>query len=108
MSSFEICRPLAGASFGGLARLVGGGDAGAVVAAAEAEPQALPRALAASQGLLLLKGLDAIAGDASLLLRLSQLFGPEIEDYRSNLTPLHMVHPDVPEILIVSNAPPVN
>jgi taurine dioxygenase len=104
--SFRITEPLPGASFGSRVGLSGGAEA--VVAAAEADPAALPRALAEAQGLLLLKGMQAIAGDASLLLRLSRLFGPEIEDYRNNLTPLHMVHPAIKEILIVSNVPPVS
>ena len=108
LESFEVLQPLGSATFGASVRLPRGSGAAAVVAAAEAEPEALPRALAQGQGLLLLKGMDAIAGDASLLLRLSRIFGSEIEDYRNNLTPLHMVHPEVKEILIVSNVPPVN
>ncbi|MBM3547939.1 MAG: TauD/TfdA family dioxygenase [Alphaproteobacteria bacterium] len=104
--SFTVTGPLPGASFGG--RIGPSGGAASVVASAEADPDALPKALADSMGLLLLKGMDAIAQDASLLLRLSRIFGPEIEDYRNNLTPLHMVHPEVKEILIVSNKPPVS
>ncbi len=41
-------------------------------------------------------------------MRLSRIFGPEVEDYRQTLTPLNMVHETVPEIFIVSNIPPVN
>ncbi|MBM3520689.1 MAG: TauD/TfdA family dioxygenase [Alphaproteobacteria bacterium] len=104
--SFTVTGPLPGASFGG--RIGHSGDAATMVASAEADPGALPYALADSMGLLLIKGMEAIAGDASLLLRLSRILGPEIEDYRNNLTPLHMVHPEVKEILIVSNVPPVN
>lgn len=100
--------PLPGAQFGAAIGRAGGDDAEAVVAAAEADPAALPRALADAEGLLLLKGMQAIATAPELLLRLSRIFGPEIEDYRNNLTPLHMVHPAVKEILIVSNVPPVN
>jgi taurine dioxygenase len=48
----------------------------------------------------------AMAGDPGLLLRVSRLFGPEVENYRETLTPAHMVHPDVPEIFLVSNTPP--
>ena len=36
------------------------------------------------------------------------LFGSEVEDYGHNLTPLNMVHPEVPEIFIVANRPPVS
>jgi taurine dioxygenase len=103
-----LTTPLPGAAFGGRVALSGAGGAAAVVAAAEADPEALPRMLAESGGLLLLQGMGAIAAAPELLLRLSRIFGPEIEDYRNNLTPLNMVHPEVKEILIVSNAPPVN
>jgi len=107
MSGFEIVRPLPGARFGGRVRLPGG-DARASIAAAEAAPDALPQALAAAAGLLLLPGLDAIAAEPALLLRLSRLFGPQVEDYRHTLTARNMVHPEVPEIFVVSNVPPVS
>ena len=104
--TLRMAGPLPGAGFGG--RVDHGGGAEEIVAAAESDPAVLPKALAAADGLLLIKGMDAIASSPDLLLRLSQIFGPEIEDYRSNLTPLHMVHTEVPEILIVSNVPPVS
>jgi taurine dioxygenase len=109
-SGFEITGPLPGARFGGMVRLRGAaaGDAHAVVAAAEAAPEALPAALADSDGLLLLKGMQAIAETPALLLRLSRLFGPEVEDYRHTLTARNMVHATVPEIFVVSNIPPVS
>jgi taurine dioxygenase len=104
--SFERVRPLPGARFGSLLCLVGDGGAHALVEAAEAEPQTLPNALAEAQGLVLLQGMAAMAEEPELLLRLSRLFGPEVENYRENLTPLNMVHESVPEILVVSNIPP--
>jgi taurine dioxygenase len=104
---FEI-EPLSGATFGRRLRLRRGGDARAVTAAAEADPGALPNALYAGDGLLLLPGIHGIADEPSLLLRLSRLFGPEVENYHHTLTPRHMVHDGVPEIFIVSNLPPVN
>lgn len=103
---FTLDTPLPGARFGGWARTTG--DAARVVKAAEAEPAALPQALAASGGVLLLKGLHDIAQDPALLVRLSRLFGPEVEDYRRTLTPRHQVHEQVPEIFIVSNVAPVS
>ncbi len=105
-SFFTLETPLPGARFGGLART--SGNALAVVQAAEAEPAALPQALAQSGGVLLLKGMHDIAQNAALLVRLSRLFGPEVEDYRRTLTPRHQVHETVPEIFIVSNVPPVS
>ncbi|MSP49544.1 MAG: TauD/TfdA family dioxygenase [Alphaproteobacteria bacterium] len=106
--SFEMEGPLPGATFGGRVRLAHGGGAEAVVAAAEADPAALPQALAAAQGLLLLTGMQAIAEAPELLLRLSRRFGPEVEDYRRTLTPVNQIHASVPEILVVSNTPPVD
>jgi taurine dioxygenase len=107
--SFEIIRPLLGARFGGTLRLAGAalGDAHAVIAAAEASPGALADALAQGEGLLLLTGMQAIADQPALLVRLSRLFGPEVEDYRQTLTRSNMVHESVPEIFVVSNIPSV-
>ena len=106
MSSFELIRPLPGASFGGLLRYPGG--AHALVGAAETEPEALSRALAEASGLLLMQGMEAMADAPELLVRLSRIFGREVEDYRNVLTPLNMVHESVPEIFMVANHPPVS
>jgi taurine dioxygenase len=106
-SGFEVARPLPGAQFGGTVRLPGA-DAEAFVAAAEATPEALTKALADSGGLLLIQGMQPIADTPELFLRLSRLFGPEVEDYRHTLTARNMVHTSVPEIFIVSNIPPVS
>jgi taurine dioxygenase len=103
---FELVRPLQDATFGGRIRFAG--DARALVQAAERDPEMLPAFLAASGGLLLLAGMEAMTEDPALLVRLSQLFGPEVEDYRQTLTPRNMVHETVPEIFIVSNTPPAN
>jgi taurine dioxygenase len=105
---FERVMPLPGANLGGLATLMPDGGAHEFVQAAEAEPESLPHLLAESGGLLLIQGMDAMAEAPDLLIRLSRIFGPEVEDYRSNLTPLSMVHETVPEILVVSNTPPVS
>ena len=95
MSSFELIRPLPDASFGGLLRFPG--DVHALVAAAEAEPECVAaRACRQSGGLLLLQGMQAMADAPELLVRLSRVFGPEVEDYRNTLTPLNMVHETVP------------
>ena len=106
-SRFEISSPLPGANFGGRAWLAGAAGAHHFVEAAEHEPETLPRALADGQGLLLFQGMRAMAEEPSLLVRLSRIFGPEVENYRQTLTPLNMVHETVPEIFIVSNTPPV-
>jgi taurine dioxygenase len=94
----------------GLGRVVEVGDAGAVafVMAAEATPDLLPRAMYNAHGLLLVRGLGDLVQDPSLLVRISRLFGEEVEDYRTTLTAANQVHQSVPEILVVSNTPPTN
>jgi taurine dioxygenase len=72
----------------------------------ETEPQALLDAFYAARGLLVLKDMRGISEQPSLLLRISRLFGNEVENYRETLTPEHMIHADVPEILLLSNQPP--
>ena len=78
-----------------------------LVAKAEEAATSLPNLLYANRGLLVIKGMQDMAGQPELLLRLSQLFGDDIEDYRTTNIAQNMVHRDVPEILIVSNVPPV-
>jgi taurine dioxygenase len=86
--------------------LPGAGGAAAFVAAVEAGPGWLPAAMNAAQGLLLVRGMGGITDAPELLLRLSRLFGDEVEDYRHTLTAQRQVHPQVPEIFVVSNTPP--
>ena len=69
--------PFPGASFGATLRF--DGDAAQIVAAAERDPQALPLALADAKGLLLIQGMNGISDDPDLLIRLSRVFGPEVE-----------------------------
>jgi taurine dioxygenase len=106
--SFDIDGPLPGARFGGRVRLDGGAGAHEVIRTAERDPGALPRLHAQSGGLLLFQGMGEIADAPELLVRLSRIFGPEVENYRETLTPLSAVHATVPEIFVVSNAPPVS
>lgn len=106
-SRFEITGPLPGAGFGAAVRLRGEDGAAGFVAAGEAEPEALPRALAGAHGVLLIPGMSAMAKAPDLLLRASRLFGPEVENYRETGMAPNMVHPAVPEIFVVSNIPPV-
>jgi taurine dioxygenase len=108
ISHFELLRPLPSATFGGRLIPPGAGGALALIEAAERAPEALAQALGDCQGLMLIPQMGAIAEAPELLLRLSRLFGPEVENYRENLTPHHMVHPTVPEIFLVSNTPPAN
>ena len=95
--------PLPGASFGGLIRTSG---ARTTVAAAEADPEGLRDSFYRSGGLLVLPGQTEISDEPGLLVRLSRLFGPEVENYHETLTASHNVHSEVPEIYVVSNIPP--
>jgi taurine dioxygenase len=103
---FDVAGPLPGAGFGASVTWRESG-AMALVQAAEAEPGALPAALAAARGLLLLPGMGAMVANPELLLRLSQVFGPEVENYRQTGMEPSWVHPTVPEIFVVSNIPGV-
>ena len=96
----DVSKPLPGAAFGATVRLA--------KSIAEKMPDGLPAALAHAGGLLLIPGLGEITAQPELLVRLSKLFGPEVEDYRYTLTAATSVHAAVPEIFIVSNVPPVN
>lgn len=107
-SAFRVLTPLPDANFGAIVSLAGDGGAHSLVKAAEKEPDLLPNILAESHGLLLIYGMDAMVEAPDLLVRFSRIFGPEVEDYRDNLTPLNMVHATAPEILVVSNTPPVS
>ena len=59
-------------------------------------------------GLLILRGLLDLERSPKQLVRLSRLFGPEVEDYRETLTAARFFHDEIPEILVLSNAPPCN
>jgi taurine dioxygenase len=108
MSLFDVQGPLPNAIFGATVRLKAGTGARAFAEALEAEPDALPVALAKHGGLLLVQELNEINDDPALLVRLSRVFGPEVEDYRHTMMELGSIHTKVPEILLVSNQAPVN
>lgn len=94
----DVARPLPGAAFGATVRLSR--------PLSDAMPEGLPQALADAGGLLLLPGLDEITQDPQLLVAMSYLFGPEVEDYRTLLTRVSMAHDTVPEIFMVTNMVP--
>ena len=98
--------PLPGATFGGLVTSPTGADA--LVSAAEAAPEALPRLLDDHAGVLLIKDMEGLAEAPELLLRLSRLFGTEVESYHETRMARQNVHPEVPEIFMVSNIPPAD
>ena len=72
----------------------------------ETNPDALLAALIAANGLLVLPKLEAITERPQLLVRLSRLFGTQVENYHHTLSTRNLVHPTVPQILVLSHQPP--
>ena len=103
--SFNVTA-LSGATFGGL--VTAPTNYADIVAAAEANPATLPGFLNQFNGFLLIKGMDGFESEPELLLRLSQVFGPEVESYHETRMAQQNVHPEIPEILMVSNIPPAD
>ncbi len=59
-------------------------------------------------GLMVVKGIGALTHTPEKLVRISKLFGPEVENYRDTLTSARFFHDEVPEIIVLSNLPPCN
>lgn len=100
--------PIAGASFGARIEALPGHEPATLLDALEAAPEALVDALHQAGGLLVMSGLHGITSAPQRLLALSRAFGSEVEDYRETLAAPGTVHPEVPQIFIVSNAPPAS
>ena len=62
----------------------------------------------AARGLMVVKGLQAIRAEPQVLVELSRIFGPEVENYHQTLTSARFFHDSVDEILILTNAEPCN
>jgi len=95
---FDVTKPLPGANFGATVRLAN--------KLGKNMPEGLPQVLDDAGGLLLIPGLSEVSEDPSLLVTLSYLFGPDVEDYRTLLTRVTMAHETVPEIFMVTNMVP--
>jgi len=59
-------------------------------------------------GLMVIKGLGGLEHAPEKFVRLSAIFGPEVENYRETLTSARFFHQDAAEILVLSNMPPCN
>ena len=110
--AFYRLAPLPDAGFGAVMRFPGL-DARAAVAALETDATVLGQAVRDAGGLLLLPDVAAIGEEPEILLRLSRLLGPEVEDYRKsysfeNRKKLFDFHDRVPEIIRITNLPPIN
>jgi len=107
--------PLCGAAFGASLHFEQNGTTQVIAAAAEAQSLDLPNALYDAGGLLVIPDMLDIASEPELLVRLSRLFGPKVDNYSHMTTregtmskSKRNCHVDVPEILLVSNVPPCN
>ena len=104
--------PLPGAGFGAAMQFPASSGAREAVAALEAEPETLGAAICDRGGLLLMPGMLEISEEPELLLRLSRVLGPEVEDYRNSYSfedrkRLFNYHDTVPEIIQITNLPPI-
>ena len=97
-----LIRPLEGASFGALASFDSSTATDDFIAAAGL----IRSELAKAGGLMVVKGLGAIANAPDELVRISRVFGPEVENYRETLTGARFFHDKIPEVLVLSNMPP--
>ncbi len=79
-----------------------------IVAALCAQPNELLDTFYNVSGLVVLPDMHDITAQPGLLLSISQLFGEEVENYHHTLTSPNMIHPDLAEILVLSNLPPSN
>ena len=98
---------LPSASFGGLVRLRDNAGARHLISTAEENPSPLTDIFYTCGGLLLLPGMHHISEEPELLVRLSRLFGPEVENnldtYTEGNQTLFNIHKTVPEILLVTS-----
>ncbi|WP_282607691.1 TauD/TfdA family dioxygenase [Pelagibius sp. Alg239-R121] len=99
--------PLEHASFGILADFTAQSPATAIDTFIAAGEEIRTRFNAAG-GLMLVRGLHALEQMPEEFVRLSRVFGPEVENYHETLTSPRFFHETVPEILVLSNLPPCN
>ena len=71
---------------------------------AQANPQWLSKVLNEYDGLLCIKGLVDLLPEQ--LVKLSYLFGEDVENYSDTPTPSEMIHSQQQQILVLSNLPP--
>jgi taurine dioxygenase len=83
-------------------------DIDAIVERCTASADRLLAHFHAAGGLMVIRGLQAIRERPEVLVELSRLFGPEVENYRQTLTSERFFHDSIAEILVLSNAPPCN
>ena len=104
MTELIAIEPIPGSSLGGVINVESREES--FYEAVQSQADLLPGLLDQSNGLLVIKGLAGIADDAEKLVKLSHLFGSEVENYTDTPTPRNMIHDEQGEILLLSNLPP--
>ena len=102
-----VIEPLPGANFGSVIRFSRGDGLHSLVHTLESDSSTFTEALTDADGLLVLKDMHEITQAPELLVRLSRLFGPEVENYLGTPTPARLIHEDIPEIIKISNVAPM-
>ena len=100
------CERLDGIGFGVSARLQTGQTLGHALAEFRSCPELLLDVFYEAGGLMVFEGLESIVEAPHELVEISSLFGSEVENYEQTLTPKHMIHEQIPQILLLSNLPP--
>ena len=100
-------RPLERAAFGVLTELDAPNDEAAVATFLDGAEE-ICNELHAAGGLMVVRGLSGLRHAPEALVRISEVFGPEVENYRGTLTAARFFHDEVAEILVLSNLPPCN
>lgn len=100
-SRLESCR------FGALVEL-GGSGFGQFLEKVESNKAGLLDLFYSVSGLLVIRGANEISTDPGLLVKLSEFFGPEVENYRTTITTDQFFHESENKILVLSNRPPCN
>ncbi|NNF79532.1 MAG: TauD/TfdA family dioxygenase, partial [Rhizobiales bacterium] len=100
-------RPLELAPFGVLATIDAATTEAAVNAVLGAGAQVLSE-LNKAGGLMVVRGLAGLRDAPRELVRISEIFGQEVENYHDTLTAARFFHDEVPEVLVLSNMAPCN
>ena len=84
------------------------GDLEDVLASCSANADVILSRFYAARGLMLIEGMHGMFECPRALVKLSRLFGSEVENYHQTLTSPRFFHDSEEEILILSNEPPCN
>ncbi|MGI9406652.1 MAG: TauD/TfdA dioxygenase family protein [Hyphomicrobiaceae bacterium] len=106
MASADLkIQPLATASFGALVT-PGDGTAALTCDALVTAGPTLRKQLNDAGGLMVVRGIEDLRQTPDAFVRISELFGPEVENVRATLTAERFFHESVPEVMVLSNEPP--